>query len=452
MSNMHTGGEVGDSSLSKRDPSRRKPPYEDLEQRLRDLEKESERLKRRNEALKKTIEKYRAIVESQTEFICRFLPDGTLTFVNDALARRIQKRPERLIDQNIYQYLAPEDRDGVREKLATLSPENPSVEIEERILNREHEVTWLHWINTAVCGQKGRVVEIQGVGRDVTELKRVQESLEKSEQRFQYFLETMSEGFGQVDENLIMVYANLKLCEMLGYERGELLGRRVMTLLDEESKKIVRKNFQGRKKGESGSYEITWKKKNGEHLRVLMSPTPQYDEKGVFRGGNSVITDITKLKQAEQALKDREKALSRKKTELSEANLALKTLLRLKDESIQEQEEEIVSNLKQMVMPYLRKLKKRLSEKEMAYIRNIESNLDKILSPLTKNLASKQMGLTPAELQVAALVKDGNSSKEIASLLNVSQRTVDFHRRNIRKKLGLDHTRANLRAHLMSLE
>jgi PAS domain S-box-containing protein len=245
---------------------------------------------------------------------------------------------------------------------------------------------------------------------------------------------------------------NSKLCEMLGYERGELVGRPAMTLLDEESKKILREHFQKRKKGESGSYEITWKKKNGEHLRVLMSPTPQYDEKGVFRGSYSVITDITKLKQAEQALKDRESALSRKKTELSEANVALKTLLRIKDESIQEQEEEIVSNVKQMVMPYLRKLKRRLGEKERAYVKNIESNLDKIVSPLAKNLASKHMGLTPAELQVATLVKDGNSSKEMASLLNVSQRTVDFHRRNIRKKLGLNKVKANLRTHLMGLE
>jgi DNA-binding CsgD family transcriptional regulator len=165
-----------------------------------------------------------------------------------------------------------------------------------------------------------------------------------------------------------------------------------------------------------------------------------------------VVTDITKLKQTEQALKDREKALNRKKAEFGEANVALRILLKTRDESIHEMQQEIVSNVKRMAMPYLRKLKRGLGEKERAYIKRIESNLDRVVSPLAKNLASKQMGFSPTELQVATLVKDGNKSKEIASLLNVSQRTVDFHRLSIRKKLGLKNAKENLRTHLISLQ
>jgi PAS domain S-box-containing protein len=443
---------VGDSFRSKSDALGRNPPYGELERRVQDLEKESRRVKRRNDLLEKSNERYRAIVESQTLLICRFLPDGKLTFVNGALARQIGKRPGQLINESFYQHLFAEDRDAVRKKLATLSAENPVVEIEERIITPNREVAWLHWVNTALCGAKGRVMQIRGVGRDVTELKRMQESLEKSEQRFQHLLETMSEGFSQVDENLVMIYSNLKLCEMVGYEREELVGQPVMRLLDGKNQKILREQFRKRRKRESGSYKITWKKKDGTDLHVLVSPTPQFDEKGVFRGSYSVVTDITKLKQAEQALKDREKALNRNKAELAEANVALRILLKTRDEGIHEMQQEIVSNVKRMAMPYLRRLKRGLGEKERAYIKRIESNLDRVVSPLAKNLASRQMGLSPTELQVATLVKDGNKSKEIASLLNVSQRTVDFHRLSIRKKLGLKNAKANLRTHLISLQ
>jgi PAS domain-containing protein len=209
---------VDDLSHSNMRAPGRRPPYADLRRRVQELEKESRRLKRINEALEKSNEKYRAVVESQTEFICRFLPDGTLTFVNDALARRMEKHPEQL---------------------SALSLENPVVEIDQRILDPNREVTWLHWINTAVCEDSGRVAEIQGMGRDVSELKRVQESLKKSEQRFRYFLETMSEGFSQLNEDLILVYVNLKLCEMVGYEREELLGQSAMMLLGEEGRKML---------------------------------------------------------------------------------------------------------------------------------------------------------------------------------------------------------------------
>jgi len=427
-------------------------PYAALQQRVRELEEESRRLKKENDYLKKINEAYRAARKSRTEFTCRFLSDGTITFVSDALARRINKDPQQLINQNFLQYLPADDRDNVREKLSALCRENPVEELDEKLFVSDDEMIWLHWVNRVVSWENGRPVEIEGIGREVTEVKRVQESLKKSQQRFRYFLETMDEGFIGADENFINTYVNEKMCEMLGYEREELIGRPVVTLFDKKNQKILEEQLEKRKTGERGSYEITWKKKNGDDLHTLLSPAPLLDEEGDFKGCYSVITDITRLKEVEQSLKDREKKLKKKRAELAEANSALKTLLKVKDESIQELEEAIASNLRHMIMPYLNKLKQRLGGKERAYVRIVESNLDKVISPLTRKLTSNPRVLTPAELEVASLVKDGNSSKEIAILLNVSQRTVDFHRQNIREKLGLTHSSTNLRTHLINLD
>jgi DNA-binding CsgD family transcriptional regulator len=104
-----------------------------------------------------------------------------------------------------------------------------------------------------------------------------------------------------------------------------------------------------------------------------------------------------------------------------------------------------------MITPCLRKLGKRLSEKEKAYVRKIESNLISMAVPLAKSLASKPIGLTSTELEVAALVKDGNNSKEFARVLGISRRTVDFHRLNIPEKLGLENAKTSLRTWLVSL-
>ncbi len=446
------GRKVDDPEHPNRQATETSSPYNELRQQVQGLEEESRRLERRNNAVKKVNEKYCPAAKSQTDFICRFLLDGTITFVNDALARRIGKPPEQLINQNFYQYLPADDRDWFRGNLAALSLENSVIELDERIANAKDEVFWLHWINTAHCGQTGRVEEIEGVGRDVTELRRVQRSLEKSRHRFHFFVNTMDEGFIEANEQFITTYVNEKICKMLGYEREELIGRPAISFFDKKNQEIIGKQLEKRKKGERGSYEITWKKKNGEDLQTLMSPAAWLDKNGAFRGCYTVVTDITKVKQTERALKEREKALKRKTAELAEANAALKTLLKVRDESIEELEEAIASNVRRMVMPYLRKLERRLGKREKGFIRNIESNLNRLISPMAKNLALNSPDLTPAELQVAALVKDGNSSKEIAQLLSVSQRTVDYHRRNIRKKLGLANTRANLRTHLMSFE
>jgi DNA-binding CsgD family transcriptional regulator len=93
-----------------------------------------------------------------------------------------------------------------------------------------------------------------------------------------------------------------------------------------------------------------------------------------------------------------------------------------------------------------------LDERQQAYASILETNLNDIVSPFCQSLSSKYLSLTPAEIQVANLVKQGRTAKEIAELLNLSASTVEFHKANIRKKIGIKNTKANLRSHLLSLQ
>ncbi len=162
--------------------------------------------------------------------------------------------------------------------------------------------------------------------------------------------------------------------------------------------------------------------------------------------------DITPLKLAEETIKVRERDLEAKSQGLEEANTALKVILRQREEDKRMLEEKVVANVQQMCTPYIEKLgNTRLDARQQAYLEIILEQLNEIISPFLQKMSSLNLVLTPTELQVASLVKAGRATKEIADILSVSTNAVDFHRKNIRKKLGLSNRKTNLRSYLLSL-
>jgi DNA-binding CsgD family transcriptional regulator len=156
--------------------------------------------------------------------------------------------------------------------------------------------------------------------------------------------------------------------------------------------------------------------------------------------------------KAEEKLKQKHNALKAKNKELREINASLRTLFKRSHVDKSELGDKVMSNIKELVAPYIDKLKRsRLNTKQMTYLRILQSNLDNIVSPFVHRLYSKHSLLTPMEIQVAQLIKEGKTTREIAELLNSSRRTIESHRQNIRVKLGLKHTKANLGSHLSSI-
>ena len=162
--------------------------------------------------------------------------------------------------------------------------------------------------------------------------------------------------------------------------------------------------------------------------------------------------EITELKLTEEALRKSREALEEQKQSLEEANIALKVLLKQREDDRLELEKKVLSNVKELVLPYVEKLKNsRLRPKDRTLAEIIETHLHDIISPLLQKFSHARILLTPQETQVAALVKDGRTSKEIADILNVSEATINFHRKNLREKFGLKGKQANLRSYLLSI-
>jgi PAS domain S-box-containing protein len=168
---------------------------------------------------------------------------------------------------------------------------------------------------------------------------------------------------------------------------------------------------------------------------------------------NELLRQEIKIrKRVEKVLRKSEEELESKSLHLEEVNTALKILLQQIEKDKRDLEESILSNIRILVLPYIERLKKsRLNINQMNFIEMLQSNLNQIVSPFLKTLTSKFLGLTPLELKIADMVKEGKTTKEIAQILFLSVNTVSSYRYRLRCKLGLKNTKTNLYAYLQSL-
>ncbi|MBI4684344.1 MAG: PAS domain-containing protein [Nitrospirae bacterium] len=180
--------------------------------------------------------------------------------------------------------------------------------------------------------------------------------------------------------------------------------------------------------------------------------SPLVDSRGKYHGRVWYFRDITERKKTENSLLETEKKLKAHTTELSESNAALKVLLKQREQDRKDFEDNILSNLKKLVLPYLVKLKrnKPLSI-DLTYLNIIESNLNDVVSPFSARLSHQHLEFSPREIMIAGLIKDGKRDKDIVEILNISLDTVKTHRKNIRKKLGICGKKINLKTKLVSI-
>jgi DNA-binding CsgD family transcriptional regulator len=166
-----------------------------------------------------------------------------------------------------------------------------------------------------------------------------------------------------------------------------------------------------------------------------------------------VHEDISPIILAQEELQQKEKEVRTKSEQLEEMNVALKVLLEHRDRALTDLEQRIAANIHELVLPYVDKLKRTVQgSREQTLIDIVESHLGDIVSPFLNRLSSLHLLLTAQEVEIAAFVRQGKSSQEIADVLRVSVDTISFHRKNLRRKLGLHDRGINLRTYLLSLQ
>lgn len=244
---------------------------------------------------------YEALLEDQTEIICRIKADQTILYVNNAFCRLFGKSKESLIGHKWQPLPYPEDIPLIEEKLSTLSPNNPIVSIENRVIAGDGSIYWAHFINRAFFDENGNLLEIQAVGRDMTQQKKIDLELERANQKNEAFWRNASDGITILNRDCRLVDVNDAFCKMTGYAREELIGMHVsqwdVNFCETDAVAIVQAQFDSKNRVE---FESRHRRKDGSEYDAEISGIP-IELNGVWFLFNAT-RDITARKTLERQL------------------------------------------------------------------------------------------------------------------------------------------------------
>jgi PAS domain S-box-containing protein len=252
--------------------------------------------------------RYRAIVQDQTEFITRFTPDFTLTFVNDALCQYMKRAPDELLGVNFVSFLYEEDRNRIASNISALTVDNQVFTHEERVIDPEGRVRWHLWTNRAIFGETGTIVEYQGVGRDITEQKAAEQDL---------LVRTMAmdssiNGIGIADLEGRITYANTAYLKMFGYgslEEVAGMPREMFAHGDDESLGSIHHVREALLSKGKWMGEITPRRRDGTRFDAYLSANLVHDENGRPICMMASFIDLTAYKEAERELRIKNTAI-----------------------------------------------------------------------------------------------------------------------------------------------
>ncbi len=389
--------------------------------------------KRAEEALRESEHYFRSLLFNMHEDILVIDRDYRITDANNTLLVTVGLKYEEVIGRHCYEishgYNEPCERKGedcmLRQVFETGKPGN----CRHQHIQADGSKVWVDILLSPLRDENGNVTHVIEAIRDVTDLVEMQDVLRESEENFRALAENANDGILiAAGEEGVNVYANKRAAEITGYSVRRLAAKNV-----------------------PGEYETKLVRQSREIFPVELSSA-----RSVWKGEPAsiiIIRDITNRKLAEEAVRKSEAELVKKSRHLEEVNAALKVLLKQREGDKADLEERFLANVKELVLPYVEKLKNsRLHSDQMTLVGILESNMKEIVSPFVTRLSSRFLSLTPTEIQVASLIKDGKTSKEIASLLNASENTVRSHRFHIRSKLGIKNEKVNLRSYLQSLQ
>ncbi len=480
-------------------------------QLISELEEVSQQLA--GDAPKDSEEKYRLLVENANEGII-VTQDGKLKYANPIASHFTDYTVDELTSRPFVDFIHTDDREMVMgHYLSRLKAEKAPETYIFRVINRDGGIKWIE-IRSIIIDWQDSPATLSFL-RDITERKKIEETLKNNLQELTVLnslarqlssslavdqaVESALNGIVNiVKPDLALLYLREGDRLILSDLRSENIdfspdkarihgiGSCLCGLAASEGKSVFSRNLQadprctlpeckeaglrsfaalplfGQDKtigvlGLASTRDLDFKQQATflesvtSQVSIALQNASLYEKVQLY--SIKLEENITELKTAETALREREAKLEEQSNNLEQVNAALNILLNKREQDRSALEESVVVNVKELILPYLEKLKKsELQSDQKTLITILESHLNDIISPFTAKLSTRFVKLTATEIKIANLVKDGRTNKDMAAMLDLSGNTVKNHRSQIRNKLGLKHKKINLRSFLRSLD
>ncbi len=434
---------------------------------------DSTELKKSEEELRKSD----IILSNMAEGVNVVNEQGVITFVNPVFEKMFGYDKGELVGKSVDVLNASDEEENKRLVKGIMESLKQKGFWQGELINRKKDASVFYTyasVSELKIGEERHWVSVQ---EDITRRKMAEETAGKSQSRFKRLYESNMIGIAYWDSSGAISHANDAFLEIIGYTREELETGIVdwLKMTPQEYDHLDRAALEEIKKyGVCRSFEKEYIRKDGSRIWTLLGAASLEDIK---EGGVAYIVDISDRKKAEaelQRLNDELEARVVERTrdlasaneslstevreseritkELQEKNVAFRVLLKQREDDRSDMEQNILSNIKSLIHPFLNKLQKiKQDPDERVYLNLIESNLNDIVAPFASKLSSSELRFSPREIEIASMIKAGQQDKEIMDTLNISFETVKTHRQNIRKKLGIYGKKTNLRNTLQSL-
>lgn len=321
-------------------------------------------------------------------------------------------------------------------------------EAEFRVKTKDGRWQWLlSYGRVTRRDEQGRPLEAMGTHIDIDRLKRAEENLQKSEVRFRTLVENMPLGIMLVDKDGAVDYTNPKFKAIFGYseERLPTFEAWLDLAYKDSNARAEAANFLAAPEEKSGMGIVLCADGESKYVRAHMVELP-------FERYLLAYEDVTAQMHSEQALFNREQELREKSQTLEDINTALNVVLNQKSSPQNDLKSTMYINLRDLILPHLDELEAALrTGAQNVCLNTVRAGLKHMAELCRNDLTLADLNLTNRERQLAEMIKNDMTSSRIAAKLGLSESAVEFHRNNIRRKLGIAKQRVNLKTYLKAM-
>ena len=387
------------------------------------------------------------IFNTKARFMCSFAPELTVLEASPFFLRAYGLHQDQAAGAKFSTLIWPEYAAMVESGIRKLTPEHRIMTFEQSRTGTPPLPRRQQWIIIANFDSQGRAELYQAYSQDISKSKLSEVNLIKSELQYRSVVEDQYELLCRYKPDwpkCTVLFANDAYCRAHGAKREDLIGNSFMNTLGKDDRNRIRKFIETATPQDPVqlfTQHIT--RANGEDLWVEWQRRALFDSSGTLYAIQGVGRDVTDLRQTELELVEKNAELERK-------NAALTEVLEHIEQKKEEIKDNIRTNIHELFIPLLDKLRLSQKPEKNSYIDMLERSLENLAGSFGHKITSRSLRLTPKEINICNLIKHDLSSKEIAGLLGISLFTVERHRNNIRTKLGITNKHVNLNTYLKS--